>query len=206
MKKFFILLGVTFGLLQSSVSADALKNNLTNMLNDKQESPSMVNLDGISLNGKPKSTPQSIKTRPASAVIATVNGHNIIKKEADAYLKQRTKGKVTNFDQLPPEQRSRLIQELSLPLLALDAAQKELSKEEKQLVYTRTWMRKEALKMNITDAQALEVYNGLTHQAKENNSTTAIPPFDTIKERLKIQMLEKALVTKLMKDAVIKVK
>lgn len=205
MKKIFILLGITLGLLQSSVSADALKNNLTNMLNEKEDSPSMVNLGGINLNGQPKSTHQSIKTRPATTVVATVNGHKIVKKEADAYLKKRTKGKVTNFDQLPPEQRSRLIQELSLPVLVLDAAKKELSKEEKQMVYTRTWMRKEALKMNITDAQALEVYNGLTHQARENNSTKAIPPFDAIKDKLKIQMLEKALVARLMKDVVIKV-
>jgi hypothetical protein len=206
MKKFFILLGISIGLLQSSASADALKNSLTNMLNEKEDPSSMVNLGSINLNGKQKPTPESIKSRPSTAVIATVNGHKIIKKEADNYLKQRTKGKVMDFDHLPPEQRARLIQELALPVLVLDTAKKELSQEEKQIVYTRTWMRKEALKMNITDEQAKEVYNGLTHQARENNSTGAIPPFDAIKDKLKIQMLEKALISKLMKDVQIEVK
>lgn len=205
MKKFFILLGISFGLFQSAVYADALKNSLTNMLNEKEDSSSMVNLGGINLNEKPKSAPRSIKTRPSTAVIATVNNHKIIKKEADSYLKQRTKGKVTDFDHLPPKQRARLIQELSLPMLVEDAAKKQLSEEEKQIVYTRTWMRKEALKMKITDKQAMQVYNGLLFEARENNNTAAIPPFDTIKERLKMQMLEKALVTKLMKDVDIKV-
>lgn len=205
MKKFFILLGISFGLFQSSAYADALKNSLTNMLNEKEDPSSMVNLGGISLNEKPKSAPQNIKTRPGTAVIATVNDHKIIKKEADSYLKQRTKGKVTDFDYLPPEQRKRLVQELSLPILVTDSAKKQLSEEEKEMVYTRAWMRKEALKMNITDEQVMGVYNGLTHEARENNSTAAIPPFDTIKDRLKIQMLEKALVANLMKDVDIKV-
>ncbi len=205
MKKYFILLGITVGLFQGTASADALKNSLTNMMNEKEDSSSMVNLGGINLNNPQAPTPKPIKTRPTSTVIATVNGHKIIKKDADAYLKQRTQGKVTDFDFLPPEQRGKLVKELSLPLLVVDVAKKELSEVEKEMVYTRTWMRKEAQSIKITDEQAKEVYNGLSFQARENNSTAPIPPFDQIKDRLKMQMLEKAIVTKVMKDADIKV-
>ena len=205
MKKYFILLGITVGLFQGTASADALKNSLTNMLNEKEDPSSMVNLGGINLNNPQAPAKNTIKTRPDSTVIATVNTHKIIKKEADAYLKQRTQGKVTDFDFLPPEQREKLVKELSLPILVMDVAKKELSEEEKQMVYTRMWMRNEAQKINITDEQAMEVYNGLTFQARENNSTAPIPPFDTIKDKLKMQMLEKAIVTKVMKDADIKV-
>ena len=202
MKKFFVLLGISFGLLANSVSADDLKNSLTNMLNE-QDSPSMVNLSNINLDAKPV---QKIrKTRSSKAVIATVNGHKIIKKDADAYLKQRTQGKVTDFDYLPPAQRSRLIQELALPVIVLDAAKKELSEVEKEAVYTRMWMQKEARKIKITDEQAMQVYNQLKQQAQENNATGNIPPFESIKDKLKIQMIEKTLIGKLMKDVEIKV-
>jgi len=188
----------------SPVSADALKNSLTNMLNEKETS-SMVDLGSINLNGKPKQVPQVSKTRSSKAVIATVNGHKIIKKQADDYLKKRTQGKVSNFDAIPPKQQKRLVYELSLPLLVLDAAKKELSDLEKQAVYTRTWMKKEALATTITDEQVLVVYNKITKQAQENNATAPVPPFESIKDRLKLQMMEKTIVGKLMKDVEIKV-
>ncbi len=200
MTKIFMGVGVSFALMITSVSADDLKNSLTDMLNTKETS-GVVDLGNINLDAKPKQP----KTRSSKAVIATVNGHKIIKKEADSYLKQRTQGKVTNFDHLPPEQRPRLIQELALPIIVLDAAQKELSEEEKQAVYTRTWMQKEARKINVTDEEALKVYDQLKQQAQENNATQNIPPFESVKDKLKIQIIEKTLVDKLIKDAKIEV-
>ena len=200
MRKTFMLLGLSLGLVISTASADALKNSLTNMLNTK-ESSGMVDLGNLNLDAKPVKK----KTRSSNTVIATVNGHKIIKKEADNYLKQRTQGKVTDFDRLPPEQRPRLIQELALPIVVLDKAKKELSEEEKQAVYTRTWVQKEALKIKISDDQVIEVYNQLKKQSEENNATQGIPPFESIKERLRMQMIEKTLIDKLMKNAVIKV-
>jgi len=204
MKKLCVLLGLSLTVLISPVSADALKNSLTNMLNEKETS-SMVDLGNINLNGKPKPVQQVRQTRSSKAVIATINGHKIIKKQADDYLKKRTQGKVSNFDAIPPEQQKRLVYELSLPVLVLDAAKKELSDLEKQAVYTRTWMKKEALTTTITDEQALIAYNQITKQAQENNTTAPVPPFESVKDRLKLQMMEKAIVGKLMKDAEIKV-
>ena len=204
MKKICVFLGLSFTVLITPVSADALKNSLTSILNEKETS-SMVDLGTINLNGKPKPVQQVRKSRSSKAVIATVNGHKIIKKQADAYLKQRTQGKVTNFDSMPPEQQKRLVYELALPILVLDAAKKELSPIEKQAVYTRAWMKKEALITTITDEQALAAYNEITKQAQENNATAPVPPFANVKDKLKLQMLEKAIVGKLMKDVEIKV-
>lgn len=200
MRKMFMALGISSALMITSVSADDLKNSLTDMLNTKETS-GMVDLGNINLDGKPKQP----TTRSSKTVIATVNGHKIIKKEADSYLKQRTQGKVTDFDHLPPEQRSRLIEELALPVIVLDAAEKELSEEEKLAVYTRTWMQKEARKINVTDEEALTVYNQIKQQTQENNATQNIPPFESIKDNLKIQIIEKTLIDKLMKDAKIEV-
>jgi len=200
MRKTFMLLGLSLGFAISTAHADDLKNSLTNILNTNETS-GMVDLGNINLDAKPVKK----KGRSDKTVIATVNGQKIIKSEADNYLKQRTQGKVTDFDALPPEQRQRLIQELALPVIVLDAAKKELSEEEKQAVYTRAWMQKEALKINITDEQALTLYNQLKQQAKDNNATGNIPPFENIKDKLKIQMIEKTLIGRLTKDAKITV-
>ena len=64
-----------------------LKNSLTNILNEKDTSPSMVNLSNLNINGKAKPVQNVPKTRSSKAVVATVNGHKILKKEADAHLK-----------------------------------------------------------------------------------------------------------------------
>jgi len=204
MKKILILAGMSLALLQSPIYADALKNSLSNMLNEKDTS-SMVDLGRINLNRKPKPVQKVEKTRSDTTVIATVNGHKLIKKDADEYLNQRTQGKVTNSDKIPPQQRQRLIQELSLPLLVMDAAEKELSAEEKQAVYNRTWMKKEASKITITNEQALVVYNQLKQQSEENNNTAPIPAFESIKDRLKLQMIEKTMIGKLMENVEIKI-
>lgn len=205
MKKNLVVLSLSLGLLVSSVSADALKNSLTNMLNEKDTSPSMVNLSNLNINGKSKPVQQEIKTRSSKAVVATVNGHKILKKEADAHLKKRTQGKMSNFDHLPKKQRLRLIQEMSLPVLALDSAQKELSDEEKEAVYSRLWMQKEVLKIKITDEQVKKVYDQLKQRSEENNATTQIPTFESVKDKMKLQMKDKQMVGNLMKDAEIKV-
>jgi len=205
MKKYLVVLSLSLGLFISSVSADALKNSLTNMLNEKDTSPSMVNLSNLNINGKAKPVQNVPKTRSSKAVVATVNGHKILKKEADDHLKKRTQGKMSNFDHLPKKQRIRLIQEIALPVLALDSAQKELSAEEKTAVYTRMWMQKEALKIKITDEQVKEVYDQLKQRSLENNSTKNIPAFESIKDKMKLQMIEKQMIGNLMKDAEIKV-
>jgi len=205
MKKYLVVLSLSLGLFVNSVSADALKNSLTNMLNEKDTSPSMVNLSNLNINGKAKPVQNVPKTRSSKAVVATVNGHKILKKEADAHLKKRTQGKMSNFDHLPKKQRLRLIQEMALPVLALDSAQKELSVEEKEAVYSRLWMQKEVLKIKITDEQVKKVYDQLKQRSEENNATAKIPAFESIKDKMKLQMKDKQMVGSLMKDVEIKV-
>ena len=169
-----VFVGVTLGLVVSSASADALKNSLTNIMNEK-DTLSIVDLGNINLNAKPRPVKKVRKTRSAKAVVATVNGHKILKKETDAYLSQRTGGKVKNFDNIPANQKTRLIQEMSLPILVADAANKGLSDVEKEAIYTRIWMQKEAMKTKISDDQVLEVYKQISQEAKDNNNTANIP-------------------------------
>ena len=203
MKKNFVILCTVFGLFVSNASADGLKNSLTNMMNKKDTTSGMVDLSNLNVNAKPVQ-PQ-VKTRSSKAVVATVNGHKIIKKDADAYLAKRTQGQVKNFDILPKEQRIRLLREMSVADVASDTAKKELTQQEKTAVLTRMWMQKEASKTKITDVQVREVYDNLKKRAAETNSTKPIPEFSAIKNSMKMQMTEKAIVGKLMSDVKIKV-
>ena len=202
MNKFLMVLGVSFGLVVNSLSADGLTNNLNNMLNKKDTTP-MVDLSNLNVNAKP--IPPKVKTRSSRAVVATVNGHKIIKRDADKYLKERTKGKVKNFDILPTKQRKRLLQEMSIPTLASDAAKKELSEQEKLAISTRVWMQKESNKIKVSDAQIKEIYNQMLERAKAAQNNKPIPSFDSIKDRMKMQIVEKQIVSKLMKDVKIKI-
>jgi hypothetical protein len=189
-------------LLGTLASADILKNSLTNMLNEKESTP-MVNLTHLNVNAKPK--PIVPRTRSKTAVVAMINKHKILKKEADDYLKERTQGKVKNFDHIPKKQRLRLIEEMALPYLAKDASQKDLSKQEKEALYVRTWMQSQASKIIITDAQALGAYQQIVDKAKENNASHTVPPFEQIKEKLKEQMIEREIISDVMKDVKINI-
>jgi len=199
-----VILGVFSGLFYSSVSADGLTNSLNNMLNKKDTTP-IVDLSNLNVNAKPKPVQSTVKSRSSKAVVATVNDHKIIKKDADAYLEKRTQGKVSNFDQLAKKQRLRLLQEMSISTLATDAAKKELSQQEKSAITTRVWMQKKALETKVTDEQAKEIYDQMSQRAKDANSTKPIPSFESIKDKMKMQILEKQIIGKLMRGVDIKV-
>ena len=204
MKKNFATSALVVSLLSTGIYADALKNSLTNFMNTKETS-SVVDLGNINLNAKPKPKKPTIKHHSSKAAIATVDGHNILKKDADSYLVQRTQGKIKDFDMIPPQQQKRLISEMAFPMMVLDAARKELSAEEIQSVYNRVWMKKEAQKIAINDEDILKVYNQIKQDALDHNETKPIPPYDAIKDRLKMQMIEKRMMSNLMKDVKIEV-
>jgi len=203
MKKSIIAVAVACGLAVSPLCADQLKESLHGLLKKKEETPSMVNLNGLDLNGKIQ--PLVPKTRSAKAVIATVDGHKIIKKEADAYLTQRTKGKVTDFDLLPKEQRLALVKELALPLLLTENAKKELTEEQKDAIISRAWMQKAMMESNIPEEQLKAAYEKIKAQAKAKSALQQVPPFDKIRERIKMQVAEQQIVGQLLRGVDIKV-
>lgn len=204
MRKWIVLMGISIGMLSSVAYADALKNSLTNIMNT-DDSVSMVDLDNLNLNKKAKPVKKVIKNRPANTVVGTVNGHQVIKKDADAYLLQRTQGKISNYDSMAVKQQKMLLQEIGLPYLAYDAAVKELTHLEKETILNRTWMQKEAQKIQIKDDEVFVVYDNIRQQSLDANSTKPIPKFEEIKERLRMQMIEKQMMMKLMQGVKIEV-
>jgi len=200
MKKLVIALGLCGGLMIQSASADALKNILSNKLHQHEEMPGMVNLDALG-----STQPIKPKSRPARAVVATVDGMKIIKKDADAYLSKRTKGKVKDFDLLPKEQRLALIKEMSLPMLLAKGANEELSPEEKDAVLSRAWMQKRMGEMKISDAELTSAYERIKAEAKAKSALSQVPPLDKIRERLKMQIAQQKIIGELMRGAQVRV-
>jgi len=199
MNKIFTVFITVSAIYTTSVYPDALKDSLVKMMNAEETTSGMVDLSRLDMNTAPKM--EKPKSRPSAAVVATVNGENIIKRDADQYIAQRTKGQVTDFDLLPKEQQSMLVKELSIPRLAQLSAKEELSQQEKTAVFTRLWMQKKALENPVSDEHLRGVYDNLKKQAIENKSNKPIPEFNSIKNNMKSRIGEKIIVDKLMEDA-----
>lgn len=264
MKKMILAMGFSLLVLHTPIAADVLKNSLTNILNDKS-SVGMVNLDNLSINGKPKpannfkkrspntiiatvkgykirkkeadaflkkvtkgkvkdydrlpkkqrkvvikelarmNTLKNMKSRPSTAVIATVNGINIIKKEADSFLKKMTAGKVKDFDKLDKKQRKLLISDLARPLVLQSVVETNLTVEEKDGILRQAWLEKQKRTMEVTSDEMLSLYNDKKTKALALNPNAVIPPYLTLGEQLKSEMIEKKITQKLMKDVNIQI-
>jgi len=203
MKKTIVALGTACALSVTPILADHLKESLSGMLKKKEETPSMVNLSGIGLGGK--TTSPKPKGHTPNAVIAVVEGKKIIKKDADAYLEKRTKGKIKDFDLLPKEQRMTLVRELSLPILLAKKAHASLSRDEQDALISRAWMMNAVSQSNIPDEQIKAAYNRLRAQAKAKNALQQLPPLDKIRDRLKMQIAEQQIIGQLMRGVDVKV-
>jgi len=264
MKNMILAMGLSLLVIQTPLAADALKNSLTNILNDKN-SVGMVNLDNLSINGKPKPTthfkkrsPNTIistvkgykirkkeadaflnkvtkgkvkdydrlpkkqrkivikelvkihtlknkKSRPSTAVIATVNGVNIIKKEADNFLKRMTSGKVKDFDKLDKKQRKLLIRDLARPIVLKSEVDMNLTTEERDGILRQVWLEKQKSSIKVTNDEMLALYEEKKSQSLAVNPNAVIPAYLTIGKQLKSEVIEKKITQKLMKDVKIEI-
>ena len=195
MKKVLMIGGAVSSLLFLGVHADPLKNSLSNMIKEKDTTPGMVDLSRI---GQKDST---LPSRSAKTAVATINGKKILKREADAHLKKRTKGKIKDFDLLPNDQRLKLIKDMAMPILLLEHANKELPQKEKDAIYARMWMQKKAADIKISDEELKKQYEEMKYKILEQSGMTkAIPSFETLKEKLRRRAVEKQIMDKLLED------
>ena len=187
----------------SGLSADALKNSL--MSAGKDDTP-MVNLDNLNLAKKEK------QSRADSAVVATINGENITKEQADQYLALRTQGRATDFDKLPSdEQRRALINEMAVPNLAAMKAHKELSAEEKNAAISRFWMQKKLATTKVTDEEAKKAYDELIKAVKEaakkqSKEEPKLPTFEEAKREIMLQLAQDKVTKELLENGKVELK
>lgn len=140
------------------------------------------------------------KSRPGTAIVATVNGHNIYKKEADSFLKRVTGGRVKDFDRLEDKQRLVLIQDLARPIVLKEVAEKELTEFEKEKIFSQMWLEKERQKIEVSNDEMLALYEAKKAKALQANPNAEIPPYISIGESLKNEIIEMKMTEKLMQD------
>ena len=141
------------------------------------------------------------KSRPSSAVVATVNGVAIHKKEADTYLTSVTGGSVKDFDRLDKKQRSVLVQDLARPIVIRGAVESNLTEVEKEGVLKQMWLEKQRASITVSGEEMLALYEIKKEKTLATNPQAQIPPYMTLGDSLKNEILEKKIMIKLMKDA-----
>jgi len=135
----------------------------------------------------------------------TVNGMEITVDEANKALKILSKGKMT-WDKLPKEDKMKLIQMMAPTKLVAKAAIKGLTPKEKEAALAGFWMQKKMAEVKLSDKEVKDAYDKLKKSAKKAKSKQKIPPFDAIKNQIKMQLAQENVVGELIKNAKIKLK
>ncbi len=138
------------------------------------------------------------KSRPKETVIATVNDENITKGDADNYIAQVTQGNIKDFDMLDKKQKEMVIKDLARPILLAEDAQKNMSEEEKALVFRQMWIEKQMANTEVSNDEMLALYESMKKETLAKNPNAKIPPYISLGEKLKKQVLEKKIIDRLM--------
>ncbi len=141
----------------------------------------------------------------ASTAAGTVNGMTITVEEANSALNTLTKGKMT-WDKLPADGKKQLIEMMAPAKLVAAESKKSLTDKEKEAALAGYWMQKKMATTEVTDKEAQDAYNKMKKAAEDANSTQKIPPFDAVKNNIKMQLAQEKVVAQLMKNAKIQVK
>ncbi|MFT7824531.1 MAG: hypothetical protein ABXS92_07200 [Sulfurimonas sp.] len=198
MKQTLFAAGLSTLLVTGTLIADPLKSSL---MSAGQKDTPMVNLDNLNVAKKPV---KKQKSRPDDTIVASINGKNVTKEQADEYLAARSQGKAIDFDKLPKQQRQALINEMSIPFLAAIKAHKELNDEEKNAALSRMWMQKKIATTEVSDKEAKAAYDQLIKSAKEaakkSKKEAKLPKFEQAKQRIKLQIAQDKVLEALVKE------
>jgi len=134
----------------------------------------------------------------SAKTIATVNGYSIDEKEANAFLKVATKGKVT-YKRLRKKDKISLIERLAVDKLVLKTALKEIKKKEQENIIAGFWLRKKAAKYKVKDQEVKDAYKKNKKYFKDKKGKNI--PFEKVKEMIKNSIAQKKAVAKMMDKA-----
>ena len=202
MKKILLTACVTLGLASLSANADALKNSLMPTTSNAEKP--MVNLDNLNVGARPGPVATPKKSRPGTAVIGTVDGHKIYKKRADEFLKMATKGKIADFDRLPPKQRAEIVNNLAASTLIEERAKKEVTKDEKEKLAAQYWVSKKMKKVTVTDDEAKKFYeaNKKAFKSKDGKQLS----FEKVEKYVQMSVRQQKFTQEIMKKAKVIIK
>ena len=135
----------------------------------------------------------------------TINGMEVSVAEANKALNVISRGQAT-WDKISPTQKEQVLKMIAPSKLAAAKAQKELSKDEKNIALSNLWMQKKMSQTEISDEEAKKAYGKMKTAAKKANSKKKFPPFEAVKKSIKMKLAQEKIVAQLMKKAKIKLK
>ncbi len=141
----------------------------------------------------------------AATAAGTVNGITITVEEANSALNKITNGQKT-WEKLTADEKKQLIQMMAPAKLVAAESKKSLTDKEREAALAGYWMQKKMATTEVTDKEAQDAYDKMKKAAEDAKSTQKIPPFDAVKNNIKMQLAQEKVVGQLMKNANIKIK
>ncbi len=141
----------------------------------------------------------------AATAAGMVNGITITVEEANSALNKITNGQKT-WEKLTADEKKQLIQMMAPAKLVAAESKKSLSDKEREAALAGYWMQKKMATTEVTDKEAQDAYDKMKKAAEDAKSTQKIPPFDAVKNNIKMQLAQEKVVSQLMKNANIKIK
>ena len=108
--------------------------------------------------------------------------------------------------QAEADAKKQLIEMMAPAKLVAAESKKSLTDKEKEAALSSFWMQKKIATTPVTDKEAQEAYDKMKKVAEEAKSTQKIPPFDVVKNSIKMQLSQEKVVAELMKNAKVIIK
>jgi LysM repeat protein len=136
----------------------------------------------------------------SAKVIGRINGFPITEKQANAFLKVVTKGKL-KYHQIRPKDKQDVIKRIAVDSLLVGLTKKELPRQERDQVLVNYWLSKKINKIKIDPAEVEKAYK--ENKAFFKGPNGKILPFEQVKPAIIVSLKQKKYVARLMDRATI---
>ncbi len=135
----------------------------------------------------------------SAKVIGRVNGYPIVERDADAFVKFATKGKIKKYKLLRPKDKKDVVKRLAVDSLLIGMAKKHLSRQELNQVIVNYWLSKKIKNVKVKPEDVRKAYD-------ENRKFFKGPdgkmlPFEKVKDVIAVSLKQKKYVAQLMETA-----
>jgi LysM repeat protein len=131
-------------------------------------------------------------------IIGRVNGFPITEKEANAFLKVVTKGKL-KYHQLRPKDKKDVVKRLATDALLIGMANKQLSRQERNQVIVNYWLAQKITKITVPESDIRKAYD--SNKKLFKGTKGEIHPFEKVKEMISVSLKQKKYVAQLIDKA-----
>ena len=93
-----------------------------------------------------------------------------------------------------------LIQDLARPIILREAVESNVTEVEKEAIFKQMWLEKQRATIEVSNDEMLALYEAKKEKALAANPQAKIPPYISLGDNLKNEILEQKLMANLMKD------